>query len=247
MGTWTPRPSAGEKHAYTVMTVNSVGLKSQPSANGVRSMTARNSEQLQRISKGAHEIAACLSGVAGRPPGWLLESSEFRRRRELARLARPARRRHQPGKERADPLGRRRNAVWKTAVPGIGHASPIVWGDRIFTVTALPEKLERVLLCFDRATGKILWQTDRRAGAAGEDQPREQLCLRHAGHGRQAGLCHLPRRRRDRRGRARRGRRKTALAGPAGHARRASGASATNPCCSKTRSSWTATARAIPS
>ncbi len=51
-----------------------------------------------------------------------------------------------------------RNIVWKTAVPGEGHASPIVWGDRIFTVTALPEKQERILLCFDRKTGSILWQ-----------------------------------------------------------------------------------------
>ena len=50
------------------------------------------------------------------------------------------------------------NAVWKTAVPGAGHASAIVWGGRVITVTALPEKLDRVLLCFDRATGKILWQ-----------------------------------------------------------------------------------------
>jgi len=50
------------------------------------------------------------------------------------------------------------NAVWKMTVPGIGHASPIVWGDRIFTVTAVPEKLDRMLLCFDRVTGKILWQ-----------------------------------------------------------------------------------------
>lgn len=49
-------------------------------------------------------------------------------------------------------------AIWKTAVPGVGHASPIVWGDRVFTATAVPERLDRMLLCFDRATGKILWQ-----------------------------------------------------------------------------------------
>ena len=48
--------------------------------------------------------------------------------------------------------------LWKTAVPGIGHSSPIVWGDRIFTLTALPDKEDRVLLCFDRKTGAILWQ-----------------------------------------------------------------------------------------
>lgn len=50
------------------------------------------------------------------------------------------------------------NAVWKVELPGIGHASPIVWGDRIFTVTSLPDTTERVLLCLDRASGKLLWQ-----------------------------------------------------------------------------------------
>ena len=50
------------------------------------------------------------------------------------------------------------NIAWKTELPGIGHAAPIIWGDLIFTVTALPESLERVLLCLDRKTGKIQWQ-----------------------------------------------------------------------------------------
>jgi outer membrane protein assembly factor BamB len=50
------------------------------------------------------------------------------------------------------------NIVWKTAVPGEGHASPIVWEDCIFTVTALPDKQQRVLLCFERTSGDILWQ-----------------------------------------------------------------------------------------
>src|SRR5688572_15235586 len=31
-----------------------------------------------------------------------------------------------------------KNIVWKTPLPGIGHSSPIVWGDRIF-VTAVVE------------------------------------------------------------------------------------------------------------
>ncbi len=51
-----------------------------------------------------------------------------------------------------------RHAIWKTAVPGAGHASPIAWGERIFTVTALPDSGDRLLLCFDRATGQILWR-----------------------------------------------------------------------------------------
>ncbi len=50
------------------------------------------------------------------------------------------------------------NVAWKVEVPGTGHASPIVWGDRVFTVSALPDTEERVLQCFERATGKALWQ-----------------------------------------------------------------------------------------
>ena len=50
------------------------------------------------------------------------------------------------------------NIAWKTEVPGIGHASPIVWEDHIFTVSCLTESLERVLLCFDRQSGELRWQ-----------------------------------------------------------------------------------------
>jgi outer membrane protein assembly factor BamB len=50
------------------------------------------------------------------------------------------------------------NVVWKTELPGLGHASPIVWQDKIFTVSALPDTQDRVLLCLDRKTGTILWQ-----------------------------------------------------------------------------------------
>ncbi|MCX5646776.1 MAG: PQQ-like beta-propeller repeat protein [Phycisphaerae bacterium] len=49
-------------------------------------------------------------------------------------------------------------ALWRTEIPGQGHASAIVWGDRVCTVTGLPATKERVLLCLDRASGKILWQ-----------------------------------------------------------------------------------------
>ncbi len=50
------------------------------------------------------------------------------------------------------------NVVWKTPIPGKGHASPIVWDDRVFVVTAEKEKQQRLLLCLDRSDGKILWQ-----------------------------------------------------------------------------------------
>jgi outer membrane protein assembly factor BamB len=50
------------------------------------------------------------------------------------------------------------NVVWKTAVPGEGHSSPIIWNDRIFLTTAFQDTQERALLSFDRASGKLLWQ-----------------------------------------------------------------------------------------
>ena len=50
------------------------------------------------------------------------------------------------------------NIVWKIEIPGRGHASPIVWGERVFTVTALLDSQDRVLLCLDRNSGTILWQ-----------------------------------------------------------------------------------------
>ncbi len=47
--------------------------------------------------------------------------------------------------------------VWKTAIPGTGHASPIIWEDRIFLVTADEEGESRSLICLDRERGEILW------------------------------------------------------------------------------------------
>lgn len=52
----------------------------------------------------------------------------------------------------------RSNVLWKVAVPGSGHASPIVWNDRVFTVSCLPGSAERVLLCWEAGTGRRLWQ-----------------------------------------------------------------------------------------
>lgn len=51
-----------------------------------------------------------------------------------------------------------KDTVWKTELPGVGHASPIVWGERIFTVSAVEENNARLLLCLDRTSGKLLWQ-----------------------------------------------------------------------------------------
>jgi outer membrane protein assembly factor BamB len=50
------------------------------------------------------------------------------------------------------------NIAWKTPIPGVGHASPIVWRDRVFVATCLEDSEARVLMALDRDTGKPLWQ-----------------------------------------------------------------------------------------
>ncbi|MGD0360030.1 MAG: PQQ-binding-like beta-propeller repeat protein [Bryobacteraceae bacterium] len=72
-----------------------------------------------------------------------------------------------------------KNILWQTAIPGLGHSSPVVWGDRIFVTSAVPASGESKLkvglygdiapvrdepaqsfnvYCLDRKSGKILWQ-----------------------------------------------------------------------------------------
>jgi outer membrane protein assembly factor BamB len=75
------------------------------------------------------------------------------------------------------------NIKWKVEIPGEGSSTPIIWGDRIFLLTAIktdkvtadvPEAADQpnrpfgikfprnyyqfTVLCLDRATGKTLWQ-----------------------------------------------------------------------------------------
>ena len=72
------------------------------------------------------------------------------------------------------------NVRWKTPIPGLAHASPIVWGDRVYVATAVGasgkaelkvglygnidaakdnDPHQWRLLALDRTTGKILWNT----------------------------------------------------------------------------------------
>ena len=72
-----------------------------------------------------------------------------------------------------------RNIRWKTAIPGISNASPIVWGDRIFVTTAISKAGDKTfrtgaygdvkpvddlsvhewrIYALDKATGKVLWE-----------------------------------------------------------------------------------------
>lgn len=81
--------------------------------------------------------------------------------------------------------GEDRNIKWKTPLPGLGHSTPVVWGDRIFLTTAAPvgKPLDKPIpdsapgahdnyevashfkfsvLAIDRADGHVIWQKDVR-------------------------------------------------------------------------------------
>jgi outer membrane protein assembly factor BamB len=70
------------------------------------------------------------------------------------------------------------NVRWQTPIPGLGHACPIIWNDRIYVATAVkPGDKPKLkvglygdvssytedvshqwrLLCLDKATGKVIW------------------------------------------------------------------------------------------
>lgn len=56
------------------------------------------------------------------------------------------------------------NVIWKAAVPGRGHASPTVVGDFVYLPTADEKQQLQSVLCFARATGKLVWKTDVHSG-----------------------------------------------------------------------------------
>ena len=51
------------------------------------------------------------------------------------------------------------NVAWKVKVPGRGHGSPTVWGDRVFLATAEHDTAVQSVVCHDRTTGDRLWKT----------------------------------------------------------------------------------------
>jgi len=71
------------------------------------------------------------------------------------------------------------NVKWKAPIPGLGHSSPIVWGDKLFVTTAISSRgnakfkpglygdgdasddrspHQFKLICLDKKTGKIDWE-----------------------------------------------------------------------------------------
>ena len=49
---------------------------------------------------------------------------------------------------------------WKTALPGLGHSSPVIWGNKVFLMSGDPDNATRYMLCVDAVSGKIIWQRE---------------------------------------------------------------------------------------
>jgi len=64
-------------------------------------------------------------------------------------------------------------AKWETPVPGRGHGSPIVVGDKLFLLTALEDTQRHVVLAYERETGRELWQRElNRGGFPASNHPK---------------------------------------------------------------------------
>lgn len=53
--------------------------------------------------------------------------------------------------------------VWKTDLPGVGHGSPIVWGDRVFLLCGDEETAARLPVCIDAKSGALIWKKEFKA------------------------------------------------------------------------------------
>lgn len=56
------------------------------------------------------------------------------------------------------------NVIWRAPLPGRGHGSPTVVGEQIFLATADHDQQVQSVLCFDRKSGRQLWQTEVHRG-----------------------------------------------------------------------------------
>jgi outer membrane protein assembly factor BamB len=49
---------------------------------------------------------------------------------------------------------------WKAKLPGIGHSSPVLWGEKVFLTTTGDSAGGISVLCLDSVDGRILWRKD---------------------------------------------------------------------------------------
>lgn len=46
---------------------------------------------------------------------------------------------------------------WKVELPGVGHSSPVLWGDKVFVTSGDGKTGQRIVSCLSTADGKTLW------------------------------------------------------------------------------------------
>ncbi len=63
--------------------------------------------------------------------------------------------------------------LWRSSLPGAGHSSPVVWGQKIFVTSADEESGRRHLVCLDLQDGQEHW----RKSFAGDVYPHHQFNL----------------------------------------------------------------------
>lgn len=47
---------------------------------------------------------------------------------------------------------------WRIELPGVGHSSPVIWGDKVFVTSADEAAGKRYLLCVRSSDGRVLWR-----------------------------------------------------------------------------------------
>ena len=50
--------------------------------------------------------------------------------------------------------------LWKVKLPGGGHGSPVLWGERIFLICANERTAARIVVCLNAKDGSVRWQRE---------------------------------------------------------------------------------------
>ena len=51
------------------------------------------------------------------------------------------------------------NVRWRAPLPERGNSTPVIWGNHVFVTQAIEKEGRRLLLCFDKNTGRLLWES----------------------------------------------------------------------------------------
>jgi len=73
-----------------------------------------------------------------------------------------------PGQKPPTAWGAGSNILWQVKIPGVGHSSPCVVGNRIYITSGIKTQGQTTLwlFCLDRNTGKTVWQAELYIGAS---------------------------------------------------------------------------------